>query len=83
MRVTLFTPDFKTAWICSLNARQIGRVDNGHLISIGLVLGTDIQPSTLKRWIKAKIAKPTDAAIAKHSGCQSRCVLRGDTKCQW
>lgn len=83
MRISLYTPDYATAWKLNLTPRQAARVDNGRMISCGLTLGEDVQPSTLKRWVKAGIAKPTDAATEKHSGCQSRCILRGDSLCQW
>lgn len=83
MKLHLHTPDFENAWTVKLSHRQVARLDNGHLVSIGLILGEDVQPATLKQWIKSGIATPEDATVAKHSGCQSRCILRGDSLCQW
>lgn len=83
MQITLHSADFKTAFTCNLSPAHARRIDNGHLISIGLIIGEDVKPATLKRWIKSGKARPADVEKAKHSGCQSRCKLRGDSVCQW
>jgi len=82
-KFTLATPDFSKTWKVELKPREIARFDNGHLISIGLIVGEDVQPSTVKRWEKSGKAVPTNPDIEKHSACQSRCILRGDLMCQW
>jgi hypothetical protein len=81
--ITIHDPEFTQAWEARLSRAQLNRLDNGHLVSIGLVVGEDITPTTLKRWEKVGKAIPIDPEKGKHSGCQSRCVLRGDSICQW
>jgi hypothetical protein len=83
MKLTLHSPDYKTAWKLNLSQRQFSRVDNGRAVSCGLMLGETVSLALLKRWTKAGQAVPVDAEKAKHSGCQSRCILRGDSICQW
>jgi len=82
-RVTLHNATFTEAWNLNLSRRSAARLDNGRMVSCGLMLGEDVKPSTLKTWLKKGIAKPADPEKAKHSGCQSRCILRGDSLCQW
>lgn len=67
------------------------RHDNGALISCGLTID---EPSAWsgKVWLKRrafndlrKTGRVTEISVeqANHSGCQSRCKLRGDNICQW
>lgn len=83
MKVTIHSPDYKSAWQLNLSPRQFNRVDNGRAISCGLTLGETVSHTLLKRWEKEGVAIPVDPDKAKHSGCQSRCILRGDSICQW
>jgi len=83
MKISISNSDYTLAWQANLTPRQIARVDNGRLISCGLTLGEDLKESTLKTWIRKGIASPVDPEKANHSGCQSRCILRGDSLCQW
>ena len=64
-RITLHSADFNEAWICHLSRWQVSRLDNGHLISVGLILGEDVQPSTLKRWLANGTAKAVDPETVK------------------
>lgn len=57
--------------------------DNGALISCGLTVGTDIKESQLKNLISRGKAIQVTEDEYNHSGCQSRCVKRGDDICQW
>jgi hypothetical protein len=58
-----------------LTQRQARRLDNGAMVSCGLALTgkqisrLDAEEMTKDEW--------------NHSGCQSRCVMRGDNICQW
>lgn len=83
MKITLHSPDYKTAWQLNLTPRQFYLVNNGRAVSCGLMLGETVTPERLKHWLKKGCAVPMDADKARHSGCLSRCILRGDSICQW
>jgi hypothetical protein len=83
MKITVFTPDWKRTWRANLSRTQIARLDNGHLVSIGLEVGKDIKQRTVDGWVKSGKAIEENPDKAKHSGCQSKCILKGDLKCQW
>jgi hypothetical protein len=60
MKIHVFNPNFTLCWLARLSVTQARRLDNGHLISIGLVIGEDITPGTLARWVKKGIASPCE-----------------------
>lgn len=62
---------------------QAKRLDNGHLISIGLIVGEDIGRRTIRRWVSNGTAREIDRESWNHSGCQSSCKRRGDSTCSW
>ena len=65
---------------------MVGLPDNGTLVSIGLDVGLgqyDVTVAQLAHLIKTGQAVLVPPAEMGHGGCQSRCVLRGDKKCQW
>lgn len=79
MIVYAFNDMDRTAYRCNLSLAQARKYDNGHLISIGLEIGKDITPKQLQRFHRVEVSWDD----WKHSGCQSRCVRRGDDICQW
>lgn len=66
-----------------LTSRQVVRLNNYHMISIGLIVGEDITPQTLDRWLKTGIATRITHEQWNHSGCLSACTLRGAPACRW
>lgn len=61
-----------------------GRHDNGALISCGLTVGQDgftrrMLDSAKRRFSWTEVTHEQ----WNHSGCQSSCILRGDTTCRW
>ena len=59
-------------------------IDNGALISCGLTVGRDgFTRRMMDELIRLGVAQPISKEAYNHSGCQSRCTLRGDDKCQW
>ena len=78
----------KKYWKLELTMRQARRLDNGALISCGLTFGTGkypASPNELGKYALACIKAKSEVGYEayQHSGCQSRCTLRGDDKCQW
>ena len=59
--------------------RQIAKYDNGALISCGWTVGDDLPLTVFQHMSKKEVTQED----YNHSGCQSRCVLRGDSKCGW
>lgn len=58
--------------------------DNGALISCGLTVGQDgLTEKDMEHMVKTGQARELDPEQGKHSGCLSRCILRGDDRCQW
>ena len=54
--IKLHDASFTRTWKLNLSRSHVSRLDNGHLVSIGLVLGDDVTEQTLARWIKTGIA---------------------------
>ena len=59
------------------------RHDNGALISCGLEVPDDLPESTLGSLLAIGKARECSYEEWNHSGCQSRCKLKGDLACQW
>ncbi len=82
MRLTIRHGDkFYGIWV---SAEWAERHDNGRLISCGLTVGED--GFTARMFSLARRRFKTveiSAATYAHSGCLSRCKLRGDAICQW
>lgn len=57
--------------------------DNFMLQSAGLTIPRDLSERALNGLIKRQQAFEVTADEYNHSGCKSRCVKRGDDKCQW
>lgn len=59
--------------------------DNGRLVSCGIDVGAadGISPRSFNALRRRGRLQEMSAAQGAHSGCLSRCVLRGDDKCQW
>jgi len=84
-RMALYVMDFEgqRAWKVKPSLAWIKANDNGHLVSIGLVLGADVSWRKLRRWLATGFAKRCDYQEANHSACQSSCVKRGGKECRW
>ena len=57
--------------------------DNGALVSCGLTIPDDLSVRSLAVLMRMGKAVIVPKAEWDHSGCQSRCIQRGDDKCQW
>ena len=55
------------------------RNDNGALISCGLDIPRDISRRQLAAVQHVEVSRDE----WNHSGCLSRCILRGDSDCKW
>lgn len=62
----------------TLTHKEAKRLDNGAMVSCGITA-----PDCIDKWVKTGKASVVTKEQWNHSGCQSRCVLRGDDKCQW
>lgn len=62
----------------NLTITQAKRIDNGAMISCGLNAPEDVT----SKWLQ-KHGVEVPEIEWKHSGCQSSCILRGGTICQW
>jgi GH24 family phage-related lysozyme (muramidase) len=83
-QMTIYARDSKKCYRIRMTQRQVRYWDNGAMISCGLTVGKGrFKASSLKRLIKAGRATEIDYDTWNHSGCQSSCVMRGGTKCQW
>jgi len=65
MKINVFSPDFKKCWLATLSRWQVARLDNGRLISCGLVIGESVSAATVKRWANNGTAKPCEIPAAK------------------
>ena len=87
MKITLHDPDNSTAYSLNVNRRWVSRHDNGALVSCGIWMDggacATVSRRLLNTMIKDGRAVKIDAEKAKHSGCQSSCIKRGDAKCSW
>ena len=79
MWITVKDPDNNTHWRVHASLSTVKRYDNYCLVSIGWTVGVDLPRRTFNRLSKTQLTE----AEWGHSGCQSYCVLRGDSKCQW
>lgn len=64
-KIHVFNADFTICHLARLSAATVRRLDNGHLVSIGLVVGEDITPATLSKWVKRGIATPCEIPAAR------------------
>jgi hypothetical protein len=53
-------PSTQRAWRFFASLRWISKYDNGHAISIGFVIGQDIEQAQLDRFIRAGSAREVD-----------------------
>jgi hypothetical protein len=53
--------------------------NNYALVSVGWTVDEDLPRASFARMDKEEITQEQ----FNHSGCQSRCILRGNDKCQW
>ena len=73
-------PENDKYYLVGMTPGQAVRYDNGMLVSCGLTVGE----GNFTRKVFARLPKrPITKEAWNHSGCQSRCTLRGDTKCGW
>ena len=79
MWITVRDPDNNTYWRVHASLSTVKRYDNYCLVSIGWTVGVDLARRTFNRLKKEQLT----GEQWNHSGCQSYCVLRGDSKCQW
>jgi hypothetical protein len=63
--VTIFNQAFTQAWKAKLNNREYSRFDNGHMVSIGMIIGEDITARTVEKWARSGKAVEVDAEKAK------------------
>jgi len=60
------------------------RHDNGALVSCGLTVGeSGFTIGMLNTLIKRGQAAEITREQWNHSGCQSSCILRGNSECRW
>lgn len=80
MNITIRHGD--TYYRASVSLAWARRHDNGALVSCGLTVGENLSLQAFRRLRPAQLTVITKEQY-NHSGCQSRCKLRGDTICQW
>ena len=66
-----------------LSTAQVKKYDNGAMVSCGLSIPEDMPESAFQWLFVHQRAMQVSETEYNHSGCQSRCVLRGDALCQW
>lgn len=79
MRVYIRDTERGRYYRADVSPRWAKRNNNGALISCGLSVPEDIS----RRQLSALHVTQVSYDEWNHSGCQSRCVLRGDDRCQW
>jgi hypothetical protein len=91
MTITIRDPKHSKSYRANVTPEWADRHDNGALISCGLTID-EPSPYSGTVWLtrRAFVALQRTGATteitpeqANHSGCQSRCILRGDSLCQW
>lgn len=65
-----------------LPERIYRRLDNGHMVSIGLT-DEDVSATRLRRWEARGMVNEITFEEWNHSSCQSSCAKRGDKTCAW
>jgi hypothetical protein len=81
MRITI--RDGEKFYRAIVSPQWAARNDNGALVSCGLSVPESLRPAQLRALIARKQAQEITREDWNHSGCQSRCVRRGDPTCQW
>lgn len=66
-----------------LTRRQYLRLDNGCMVSIGLIVGKGLTRETVARWVRRGRAVEVSHDEWNHSSCQSACVKSGASACRW
>lgn len=61
-----------------LTPSEVLKYDNGAMVSCGIMA-----PDCIDEWVKTGKAIVISYDEWNHSGCQSRCIKRGDNLCQW
>lgn len=67
----------------NLSVTEATRLNNYHMVSIGLIVPDDMKPATLKAWVRRGKAWPITHDEWNHDGCKSSCVKRGGRACRW
>lgn len=93
INVSIKDPRDNTHWMYKASVAWVRRHDNGAIVSCGLTVGETssylgkayLSETTFDRMKKTE--KKSLRAVTydewNHSGCQSQCILRGDSKCGW
>ncbi len=81
--IRVYATRYDTRYRLSLTRGEAECLDNGALFSCGLTVGKDLTQVKLDQLIRAGRAVEVTREEWQHSGCQSRCTLRGDSICQW
>jgi hypothetical protein len=79
MRITAIDPQDGKVYLVTASRKTVMKYDNGALLSCGWRIGEDLPRGVFNRLQKEELPFTT----YKHSGCTSRCTVRGDTHCQW
>jgi hypothetical protein len=91
LRITIKHPKRGKYYRATVTPEWANRHDNGALISCGLTVD---EPSAWsgKVWLSSRAFNTLEKTGRvqeithdqwNHSGCQSRCIMRGDAMCQW
>ena len=83
MRLYAMNFDTQEAWQLHVSRAWMAQHDNGHLVSIGLVIPEDLSPERIRWMEQHHYATRVPMHEANHAGCQSACTTRGDTACRW
>lgn len=79
LQITIKDREANKYYRVTMSKAKAAFYDNGALVSCGLIV-----PDELPRRAFAQLPKTEiDVTTWKHSGCQSRCTERGDSRCQW
>lgn len=70
-------------YLATVSPRWARGHDNGALVSCGLTVGENLSRLSLEALRRRGRLEEISAETANHSSCLSRCVLRGDSICQW
>ena len=79
-KVAVRDPDHNKFYLVRLTERQVKRLNNGALVSLGLTVGANgFTRKEFDRLPKTEISYDE----WNHSGCQSSCIRRGHSTCRW
>lgn len=83
LRIRIADPAHSLYYRATVSPIWARRHDNGHMISCGLSCPDDLSTRSLQALVRRGQAVPISHDEWNHSGCQSRCIRRGDALCQW